>query len=108
MVGAAFALASGVVTLATDTHSATKTTKNSTSNAQATIHSEVGTVDSMTNSDLVLAHNYKGKTHDVNFVLNSNTKKDGTITKGERVRVYFKNQNNQHIATEVKAAPTKS
>jgi hypothetical protein len=108
IVGAALALLTSGVTLAAASHSATNATKNSTTNAKSTIHHEVGTVNSVDKSDLVLAHSYKGKTQDVTFVLNSNTKKDGTISKGERVRVYFKNDNNKHVATEVKPIETKS
>ena len=107
IVGAALAFFTTGATLAA--HSATNTTKTATNtNAKATVHYEVGTVNSISDSALVLAHNYKGKTQDVNFVLNSTTKKDGMINKGERVRVYFKNENSKHVATEIKPAATKS
>ena len=40
--------------------------------------------------------------------MKSSTKKEGNITKGERVAVYYDNVNNQHVATMVKAQPRAS
>lgn len=109
LVSATLALFTGGVTLAAKAHPANNPSKSSTTtNAKATVHSETGTVNSITNSDMVLEHSYKGKTHDVKFVVNSDTKQDGTIKQGEHVRVYFKHENGQRIATEVKPVPTKS
>jgi hypothetical protein len=109
IVSAVFAVATGGVALAANNQSTANTTKNSTNTTlQATVHHEAGTVNSISNSDLVLQRNYKGKTHDVKFMLNSNTKKDGTINKGERVEVYYKHQKNERIATEVKPLPART
>ena len=42
------------------------------------------------------------------FVLNSDTKKEGTIDKGEMATVYYHMDKKQRIATEVKVTPAKT
>jgi hypothetical protein len=105
VVGAALILVTGGIALQAKTPAQNSTTKTTTT---PTMHHEMGTVDSMTNSELILSHEYKGKSETTTFVLNASTKKDGTIDKGQRVEVYYQNQNKQHIATEVKAEPKSS
>jgi hypothetical protein len=89
----------------TTTQSKTATTTNT---ASTTVHHEMGTVASMTNSDLVLSHEYKGKAESTKFMLDPSTKKEGAIDKGARVEVYYKTENHQHVATEIKAEAKKS
>jgi hypothetical protein len=109
IVGSALsgALMLGMGGAALASQNSTKSSSTTTSNS-ATTHEEVGTIRSMTNSDLVLAHTYKGKQESTTFKMDSNTKKEGTIEKGARVAVYFKDQNHERVATEVKAEPKKS
>jgi hypothetical protein len=97
LLSGTLALAAGGAALATQTSSTTPKT-----------HEEIGTISSMTNSDLVLSHLVKGKQEDTTFKMDSNTKKEGTIDKGARVAVYFKDENHQRIATDIKAEPKKS
>ena len=103
ILSAALMFAAGGAALAAQT----TTTKTST-NAHLALHKEMGTVSSLTNSDMVLTHTVKGKQEKTTFKLDSNTKKEGTIDKGTHVVVYFKDQNHERTATEVKAEPTKS
>ena len=56
-------------------------------------------------SELVLLND---KQKETTFKLDSSTKKEGTINKGAHVTVYYKNQNHERIATEIKVEPKKS
>ena len=103
----ALLLATGGVALAAQT-SKEPNSKTTSNTATGTTHEEIGTITSMTNSDLVLAHTYKGKQESTTFKMDANTKKEGTIDKGARVAVYFKDENHERIATKVKAEPKKS
>ena len=107
VLSAAFMLVGGGTALAAQTSSQNNATK-STNMAQATVHEEMGTVSSMTSSELVLSHTVKGKQEETTFKLDSSTKKEGTIDKGAHVAVYYKDQNHERIATEIKAEPKKS
>lgn len=80
----------------------TQSTTTTPSSAEPATHHEIGTVSSVTGSELVLSREFKGKTVTTTFMLNSGTKKDGTINRGERVEVSYHNRDNQHLATEVK------
>jgi hypothetical protein len=97
-------LATGAAALAAQTSSQSSSTKSSNT-ANTTVHEEMGTVHSLTSSELVLSHTVKGKQEETTYKLDSSTKKEGTIEKGTHVAVYFKDQNHQRIATEVKAEP---
>jgi hypothetical protein len=107
MLSAAFTLVGGGTALAAQTSSHNNATK-STNMAEATVHEEMGTVSSMTSSELVLSHTVKGKQEETTFKVDSSTKKEGTIDKGAHVAVYYKDQNHERIATEIKAEPKKS
>ncbi|HUL14707.1 MAG TPA: hypothetical protein VLV88_01825 [Terriglobales bacterium] len=83
-------------------------TSKSTAAAKTTVHHIMGTVSSVTDSDLVVEHEWKGKKEETKFALDSNTKKDGDITKGCHVTVTYELQNHQRTATEVKVGAMKS
>lgn len=68
----------------------------------------MGTIASVTASDLVLEHKYKGKEENTKFVLNSDTKKEGNVDKGEMATIYYHMDNKERVATEIKVAPAKS
>jgi hypothetical protein len=107
-----FALAlAGTAAFATPT-TATNSTKSNTNSAetatQADLHHETGKVSSITSSDLVLNHSRKGKEEKTSFVLDSGTKQEGKIVQGDRVTVYYRDQNGKRIATEVKAVSSKT
>ena len=92
----------------TSTQSKTTTSTTTTNNTKMAVHHEMGTIASLTASDLILSHKYNGKQESTTFMLNPSTKKQGTIDKGARVEVYYKFENHQRIATEVKSEGTKS
>lgn len=103
ILSAAFMLLGGGTALAAQTSS-----HNNVKKAEPTVHEEMGTVSSMTSSELVLSHMVKGKQEETTFKLDSSTKKEGTIDKGAHVAVYYKDQDHERVATEVKAEPKKS
>ena len=104
IVGAALMLITGGAALAAQASSQTTSTKSSNT-ANATGHEEMGTVSSLTSSELVLLND---KQKETTFKLDSSTKKEGTINKGAHVTVYYKNQNHERIATEIKVEAKKS
>ena len=61
----------------------------------------VGTVSSFTATSLILSHEVKGKKTETTFVLNPETKLQGTLANGARADVHYRVENNQHIATMV-------
>jgi len=105
------AMLAGSVALAART-SAANTTKSNAATTEATTqsatHHQTGKVSSMTSSNLVLNHEHFGKAEKTDFVLNSATKQEGKIGNGDRVTVYYHDQNGKKIATEVKAVGSKS
>jgi FlaG/FlaF family flagellin (archaellin) len=86
----------------------TTTTSKSTTATKPAVHHIMGTVASVTDSDLVVEHEWKGKKEQTKFALDSNTKKEGDITKGCHVNVAYELQNHQRTATEVKVSAMKS
>ena len=105
VIGTALLFGTGGIALhaqTATTNSTSKTTTNTTSTKATTTHHEMGTVDSITNSELLLTHKRMGKTENTKFTMNAGTKKDGTINKGEQVEVYYHVQNKERIASEVK------
>jgi len=100
-------LMTGGAALAATTSSQTNSTKSSNT-AKATVHEKTGIVSSLTSSELVLSHSVRGKQEETTFKLDSSTKKEGTIDKGTHVAVYYKDQNHERIATEIKAEVKKS
>jgi hypothetical protein len=97
-------------TISARTTSPKSTTTQTTTQAKAkpAVYHRMGTISSVTDSDLVLEHKWKGKEENTNFVLNSDTKKEGTLDKGEMATVYYRFTNKQRIATEIKVTPAKS
>lgn len=95
---------------------AARTTSPSQANKKATTQEKakpvtyhrMGTIASVTASDLVLEHKYKGKEENTKFVLNSDTKKEGNVDKGEMATIYYHMDNKERVATEIKVAPAKS
>jgi ABC-type enterochelin transport system substrate-binding protein len=104
---AAFALATGASAFAAQTSSQKSSAQNSNA-AQVAVHEELGTVKSMTDSELVLTHDVNGIQEDTAFKLDPSTKKEGAIAEGVYVTLYYKTQNKERIATEVKADRRKS
>ncbi len=108
LIAAAAVLLMGGITFAAPT--ARKQTSDTNANSSMTktsTHHEWGVVDSMTDTDLTLTHTYKGKTETSTFKLDPSTKKMGTIDKGSHVEVFYKNENGEHVATEVRARKMK-
>jgi translation elongation factor P/translation initiation factor 5A len=74
---------------------------------KAVVHHETGTVSSVTGTELVLAHKWRGKEEKAKFTLDSSTKKEGSIAQGGHVTVYYHFEDGQRVATELKASQTK-
>ncbi|MGB8474378.1 MAG: hypothetical protein WCE61_09860 [Candidatus Acidiferrum sp.] len=110
LFAAAVLLCGEGVTLAARTTSPTKATTKTATQAKAkpAVYHRMGTISSVTDSDMVLEHKWKGKEVSTNFVLNSDTKKEGTLDKGEMATVYYHMDKKQRVATEVKVTPAKS
>lgn len=92
-------------TTATTTTTAKSDTKTET---KAVLHHEMGTIEAVTDSNLTLDHTYKGKEEKTTFVLDSSTKKEGDVAKGDRATVYYHLSKKDRIATEVKVMTPKS
>lgn len=95
----------GLVTASTAATPATvksSTSTTSTSNTKTKTHELKGTVTSVSDTELVLSHTWKGKTESTKFVMNTATKKDGTVAKGDAVMVMYQYENKERTATEVK------
>jgi len=74
------------------------------SKAKVATGSAVGTITSIDENKLVLSHKVKGKDESTTFVLNADTKKVGDLVPGAKVTVHYKVENNQNIATMVRAS----
>jgi len=105
-MAAALVLCAGV-SMAARTTATTNSSKTNTTSSKMTTHHLTGTISSVTGSDLVVTHKYKGKDENSTFMLNSTTKKEGNLDKGAMAVVYYEVKNNQKIATEVKVNQTK-
>lgn len=106
-LAAALLLCAGVG-MAARTQTTTNSSKtNTTTSAKMTTHHLKGTISSVTGSDLIVTHKYKGKDENSTFMLNSTTKKEGNLNKGALAVVYYEVKDNQKIATEVKVNQTK-
>jgi hypothetical protein len=110
LFAAALLFCGGVATISARTTSPKSANDKTTTQdkAKPAVYHRMGTISSITDSDLVLEHKWKGKEENTKFVLNSNTKKEGTLNKGEMATVYYHMDNKQRIATEVKVTPAKS
>jgi hypothetical protein len=82
--------------------------KKSTATTKMSVHHMMGTVSSVSDSELVLEHQWKGKKEETKFALDSSTKKEGDITKGCHASVTYKMDNKERKATEVKVSAMKS
>lgn len=102
-IAATFMLSAGVAIASVNT--TTNSSKTSTTNsAKVTTHHLMGTITSINASDLVVMHKYHGKEENSTFMLNSATKKEGNLAKGDEATVYYQVSNNQKIATDVKTS----
>ena len=92
----AFVLTAGVA-LATQTK--TNTSKQAPASVKTTaasvMHHETGTIASLTSNQLTLDHTWKGKQEQTKFTLDSATKKEGNVAKGDHVVVYYHLENGQ-------------
>jgi hypothetical protein len=84
------------------------TDKATTQKAKPAIYHRMGTISSVTGSNLLLERKANGKEQNTDFVLNSDTKKEGTLNKGEKATIYYRMDKKQRIATDVKVMEPKS
>jgi len=71
-------------------------------------HVAVGTITSIDNNQVVINEKVKGKEQPMTFKLDSSTKKSGNLTTGTAVRVHYRTDNNQNIATAISQRASKS
>ena len=71
-------------------------------------HVAVGTITSIDNNQVVINEKVKGKEQPMTFKIDSSTKKSGNLTTGTAVRIHYRTDNNQNIATEVRERGAKS
>ena len=71
-------------------------------------HVAVGTISSIDNNQVVINEKVKGKEQPMTFKLDSSTKKSGNLTTGTPVRIHYRSENNQNIATAISERGNKS
>ena len=109
-VVAAAVLAVPAMSLAAQTKPAATAQATPAAKAAPAVRSARGIVKSMDASTLVLIEkaSRKKKSHDVRFLLDPSTQKDGNVVVGSTVRVTYHNDAKRHVATEVRVAGRKS
>ena len=76
--------------------------------AKAATHSARGTITSIDANQLVITQKVQGQDKPVSFVMNSATQKSGDLASGNTVTVRYKTENNQNVATSVRARAVKA
>src|SRR5437870_6917246 len=71
-------------------------------------HVAVGTINSIDANQVVINEKVKGKEQPMTFKLDSSTKKSGNLTTGTPVRIHYRSENNQNIATAISERGNKS
>ena len=99
----ALVLLPSLVLAATQTAAASQKPKAAAKAAtKAATHSTTGTVQSLTDTSLVISKAGKGKTTATEtFVLNATTVKKGEVVAGARVGVRYMSEGGQNVATAV-------
>jgi hypothetical protein len=64
-------------------------------------HVAVGTITSIDNNQVVINEKVKGKEQPMTFKLDSSTKRNGNLTTGKMVRIHYRSQNHQNVATAI-------
>jgi hypothetical protein len=79
--------------------------KKATTRKAAAVHEMTtrGVISSIDATQLTITHKVKGKDESMNLVLNPSTKQEGTLTAGARVTVRYRKDNNEMVATSVRA-----
>ena len=71
-------------------------------------HVAVGTITSMDNNQVVINEKVNGKDQPMTFKMDSSTKKIGNVAAGSAVRIRYRTDNNQNVATVVRERGAKS
>jgi len=71
-------------------------------------HLAVGTITSMDNNQVVINEKVNGKEQPMTFKMDSSTKKIGNVSTGSAVRIQYRTENNQNIATVVRERGAKN
>ena len=71
-------------------------------------HVAVGTITSIDNNQVVINEKVKGKEQPMTFKLDSSTKKSGNLANGTAVRIHYRTENNQNVATAIRERGAKS
>jgi hypothetical protein len=61
----------------------------------------VGTITSIDNNQVVISEKVKSKEQPMTFKLNASTKKMGNLVTGSSVRIQYRTENNQNVATAI-------
>jgi hypothetical protein len=106
LVGGALTLAgTGFASQAAQTPASAPAAKQTAKAASKAMTSVTrGTLKSISDSQIVVERKLKSGTKDMTFAMNSNTQKQGDLKAGEQVVVHYRKDNNQEIATVVRAA----
>ena len=65
-------------------------------------HVAVGTITSVDNNQVVINEKVNGKDQPMTFKMDPSTKKIGNVTTGSAVRIQYRTEKNQNIATAVR------
>ena len=68
----------------------------------------VGTITSMDNNQVVINEKVNGKDQPMTFKMNSSTKKIGNVSTGSAVRIQYRIEKNENIATAVRERGAKN
>jgi TRAP-type C4-dicarboxylate transport system substrate-binding protein len=71
-------------------------------------HVAVGTITSIDNNQVVISEKINGKEQPMTFRMDSSTKKIGKVATGSAVRIHYRTENNQNIATAVRQRGAKN
>ena len=71
-------------------------------------HVAVGTITSIDNNQVVINEKVNGKDQPMTFKLDSATTKSGNLTTGSKVRIQYRTENNQNMATAIHERGTKA
>lgn len=104
IAGGALALAGTGYAAQTASSSPAPATKQATKSSNKAMTSVTrGKIKSISDNQVVVERKLKSGTKDMTFAINSSTQKQGDLKAGDRVVVHYRKDNNQDVATMVRA-----
>jgi hypothetical protein len=106
LVGGALTLAgTGYASQAAQTPAAAPAAKQTAKASNKAMTSVTrGTIKSISDNQIVVERKLKSGSKDMTFAMNSSTQKQGDLKTGEQVVVHYRKDNNQEVATMIRAA----